>query len=361
MDKPIKMAVIGVGRIGVFHAKHVQELARETGKCDLVAVVDTYSDTAQRVAKELQTDQETKIHAYNSVEDLAKANIIDGAFIASRTDAHEPDARTLIDAGCRILLEKPLTHSLESAKDFVEYLNADETRSQALMQAFMRRFDAPLVKVKELLDQNLIGNIFKITSILEDPAPPPVGYSSPGLLTDMSVHNCDEILWLLNGLLPEYAAAFGSNLHNTFVSTVVEDYDDAFLQMWFPGKLVGQVIVSRNHVAGYRNESWVFGDKGVIHVGNFQENPLSVTVEAYSPDGIISQETFALRDYGDDVPVFIKRFGEAYKNELDYFLDQCLNNAPFNVTHEDGLNAMRVALAGAAAIRPKEDTLKIEY
>ncbi len=360
MNKPIKMAVIGVGRIGVFHAKHVQELARETGKCELVAVVDTYSDTAQRVAKQLQADQKTPIQAFNSVSALAQKNLIDGALIASRTDDHEPDARTLIDAGCRVLLEKPLTHSLESAQKLVTYLNADKTKSQALMQAFMRRFDAPLVKAKTLLEQNAIGNVFKITSILEDPAPPPVGYNSPGLLTDMSVHNCDEILWLLDGPLPEYAAAFGSNLHNTFVSPVVEDYDDAFLQMWFPGKLVGQVQVSRNHVAGYRNESWIFGDKGVIHVGNFQENPLSVTVEAYGPSGVIAKETFALRDYGSDVPVFIKRFGEAYKNELNYFLDQCLANAPFSVTHEDGLNAMRVALAGTAAIKPKESALKIE-
>ncbi|MBT4139694.1 MAG: Gfo/Idh/MocA family oxidoreductase [Candidatus Latescibacteria bacterium] len=361
MNKPIKMAVIGVGRIGVFHAKHVQEIARETGKCELVAVVDTYSDTAQRVAQELQTDQEAKIHAFNSVQDLAQADLIDGAFIASRTDAHEPDARNLIDAGCRVLLEKPLTHSLDSAQAFVNYLDADEGRSQALMQAFMRRFDAPLMKVKELLEQKVIGKIFKITSILEDPAPPPVGYSSPGLLTDMSVHNCDEILWLLDGPLPEYAAAFGSNLHNTFVSPVEEDYDDAYLQMWFPGNLIGQVQVSRNHVAGYRNESWVFGDKGVIHIGNFQEDPLSVTVEAYSPKGVIAKEIFALRDYGDDVPVFIKRFGEAYKNELTFFLDKCLNDAPFGVTHKDGLNAMRVALAGAEAIRPKENGLKINY
>jgi myo-inositol 2-dehydrogenase/D-chiro-inositol 1-dehydrogenase len=360
MNKPVKMAVIGVGRIGVFHAKHVQELGRETGKCDLVAVVDTYGDTAARVANELQADQDTKIHAFTTVADLSEANLIDAAFIASRTDAHESDARTLIDRGCRVLLEKPLTHSLASAQAFVEYLDRDQRRSQALMQAFMRRFDAPLAKVKALVDQKVIGNIFKITSILEDPQPPPVGYSSPGLLTDMSVHNCDEILWLLEGLMPEYVSAFGSNLHNNFVSPVVEDYDDAFLQMWFPRKLIGQVQVSRNHVAGYRNESWVFGDKGVIHVGNFQENPLSVTVEAYNPDGIISKESFALRDYGADVPVFIKRFGEAYKNELDYFLDQCLSTAPFNVTHRDGLNAMRVALAGAAAIRPKEDALKIE-
>jgi len=359
MNKPIRMAVVGVGRIGVFHARHVQELARETGNCELVAVFDTYSDTAQRVAAELQPDQDAKIHAFNDVNDLAQSGLIDGAFIASRTIDHEGDARALIDAGCKILLEKPLTHSLVSAEKLVADLNGDDQKKSALMQAFMRRFDAPLLKAKELLEQNAVGEVFKVVSILEDPLPPPVGYHSPGLVTDMSVHNVDEILWLLNGQMPEYAAAFGSNLYNCTVSTVEEDYDDAFLQMWFPGRLVGQVSVSRNHVAGYRNATWIYGSKGVIQVGHFQENPLQVDVEAYGPDGAIHKETFDLRDYGSDVPVFITRFGEAYKTELAYFLDQCINDAPFNVTQEDGLNAMRVAIAGATAIRPKEEALKI--
>ena len=39
MAKPFSLAVIGVGRIGIFHARHVQELARERGDCALVAVV----------------------------------------------------------------------------------------------------------------------------------------------------------------------------------------------------------------------------------------------------------------------------------------------------------------------------------
>ena len=41
----------GVGRIGLYHARHVQELGRERGLCELVGVVDGYGDIAQRVAK----------------------------------------------------------------------------------------------------------------------------------------------------------------------------------------------------------------------------------------------------------------------------------------------------------------------
>lgn len=359
METPIRMAVVGVGRIGVFHARHVQELARETGQCELVAIADAYADTAVRVAAELQADQEGEIRAFDDVFDLAAANLIDAAFVASRTEDHERDARALIDAGCRVLLEKPLTDSLASARAFVADLNRDATRKNALMLAFMRRFDPPLLKVKELIDQNAIGDIFKIVSVLEDPIPPPEGYNSAGLLSDMAVHNCDEILWLIGGRMPEYVAAFGANLYNSTISTVREDYDDAFLQMWFPGRLIGQVTVSRNHVAGYRNATWVYGDRGVIHVGHFRENPLAVKLEAHGRNGIIHRETIALRDYGADVPVFITRFGEAYKNELADFIAHCIADTRFGVTHEDGYKAMKIAMIGGASIRPKEAAQKV--
>ena len=99
---------------------------------------------------------------------------------------HYRDAQTLIDAGWRVLMEKPLTHSLATAREFAAYLDADDFRRTALMQAFMRRFDAPLLRAKALLDQGAIGAPFKIVSILEDPVPPPEGYNSSGILSDMA-------------------------------------------------------------------------------------------------------------------------------------------------------------------------------
>ena len=350
MHRPLKLAVVGVGRIGVFHARHVQELGEADGTCELSAVADRYGSTAETVARELQQNQATEIHAFRNTSDLANAGLIDAAVVASRTEHHEVDARTLIDAGHRVMLEKPLAHSVESAADFVRYLSHDNTKKQALMQAFMRRFDAPLLHAKDLLDGNVIGEPFKVVSVLEDPHPPPVGYSSPGILPDMSVHNIDEVIWLL-GSRPVRASAMGANLHNYRITTVKEDFDDAFLQLAFPDDVIAQVQVSRNHVAGYRNETWIYGRSGLIHVGHFQEDPLHVTVEAYNREGAVEKKGFRMRNYGGEVPVFIERFGPAYKRELAHFVDRCLKCEPFSVTQEAGVQAMRVAEAGVRSLR----------
>ena len=63
--------------------------------CALVAVVDTYEDTAQTVAERLQPHQQDRIHAFRSVEALLEARLTDAAVVASRTDAHVRDALEL--------------------------------------------------------------------------------------------------------------------------------------------------------------------------------------------------------------------------------------------------------------------------
>ncbi len=350
MSKALRLAVVGVGRIGVFHARHAQELGLERGACELVAVVDTYGDTARRVAQRLQPRQKAEIRPFHRVEDLIDARLIDAAVVASRTEDHDRDARALIDAGHRILLEKPLTHSVETARDLVRHLSGDERKRRALMQAFMRRFDEPLRYVRLLLKEGRIGTPFKVVSVLEDPIPPPAGYHSPGILSDMAVHNADEATWLL-GARPESVSALGASLYNFRVSPVKEDFDDAFMQVRFSGGALAQVQVSRNHVAGYRNETWVFGDGGVIHVGGFQEDPLRVTVEAYGREGAVEKKTFQMRDYGEKVPVFIERFGPAYKEEVAHFVERCLRDEPFSVTQEDGLSAVQIVEAGVRSLR----------
>lgn len=360
MSEGMKLAVIGVGRIGIFHARYVQELSRERGDCQLVAVVDGFEDLAARAARRLQEGQEREIRAFGSVEELLAAGGVDGAVIASRTEDHYGDARGLIDAGLRVLLEKPLTGSLETAREFAAYLNGEESRRYSLMQAFMRRFDAPLVHARKALERGIIGRPFKIVSVLEDPQPPPDGYNSPGLLADMAVHNVDEVMWLV-GASPRVVSGAGSRVYNQKISSVEEDFDDVFLQMWCADEMVAQVQVSRNHVAGYRNETWVYGEEGLIHVGPFQGDTRAVVFEAYGRGGAIERRDFSLPGYDEGVPVFIERFGPAYKAEIAHYVEQCRRGEPFAVDQRDGVRALEVVTAGSRALVARDGGVSVEY
>ena len=365
MSQPVKLAVVGVGRIGRYHARHIQELGRESADrgdraCELVAVADHGGDTAARVAAALQPDQEQEIQTFAGAADLASAGVAEAAVIASSTESHAADARLLIDAGMRVLLEKPLTDSLEHARELVGYLEADQSRRQALMLAFMRRFDEPLQWVKQTIEGGRIGRPFKMVTCLEDNMPPPAGYDSPGILTDMGVHLTDESMWLMDAR-PESVKSFGSLTYSHRISAVNEDYDDAFLQMWFADGQIAQLQVSRNHVAGYRNEVWVYGEEGMVHGGLFAEDPLSVRVEAFAPSGLIERKTYTMPDNGSDAPFFIQRFGPAYKRDVEHFVGQCRNGQPFSVDQLDGLRAMEVVAAGTVAISAPSEAVSVDY
>jgi predicted dehydrogenase len=158
MADPVAVAAVGVGRIGVFRARHVQEVAQETGACRLVAVADRHADTAKRVAGELSNSQE-EVLAFGSPEALVEANVPDAAVVASRTIDHRRDTAALVEAGIRVLLEKPLGDSLAEAREFGAWLDGDERRSQAVMMASQRRYDAPLLRSKALLDNGVIGSV----------------------------------------------------------------------------------------------------------------------------------------------------------------------------------------------------------
>ncbi len=361
MDERVDLAIVGVGRMGFFHALHAQELCEENGGCALVAVVDTYEDTAQTVAERLQPHQQDRIHAFRSVEAMLKAGLTDAAVVASRTDAHVRDAWSLIQSGHRVLLEKPLSDTIETAAELADRLDREPTHGRALMQAFMRRFDPPLQLAKDVIEKHRIGRPFKIVSVLEDPLPPPESYRSPGIVLDMAIHNIDEVIWL-SGHRPVEATALGASIHSLKCSSVHEDFDDALVQLRCPAGGLAQSQVSRNHVAGYRNETWVYGDRGMIHVGRFEGNrPSVVSAEVFDHQGRLETKTFPLRDYGPGTPEFIFRFGPAYKRELAYFVERCLRNEPFCVTHRDGLAAMQVAMTATRSARASSAAVPICY
>ncbi len=343
MENPVNIAVVGLGRIGEFHALHANEVARTTRGCRLAALVDTDVDKAERLREALGSDA----RVFAAPEGLIEAEVANASVVATPTALHRRHAAALTAAGQRVLLEKPMTEGLEADRDFVDHLG--RSTPKALVLAFQRRFDRPLLRSREIVQSARIGRVFKAVSILEDSAPPPLGFDSPGMFEDMAVHNVDEVMWLLDAV-PHSAVSIGNRLYGHRASGAGEDFDDGLIYLWFPGEAAGEVHVSRNHVSGYRTETWVFGEEGFVHVGNFDSNKREIAVEAYGRSEVLAREVYRMRDYGRPVPEFVDRFGPAYKAELEHFIGCCLAGSPFGVDQYDGLAAMEVidAAAGAA-------------
>lgn len=361
LNTPLNIAIVGIGRMGAVHALHVLELATESNACTLAALVDSNPERARSFAEQ----HGVRARIFSSLDELIKAEVCDATIVVTPTDRHREHATKLIEAGHRILLEKPLTGTLEQDREFAAEL--DRLHPENLMLAFQRRFDEPLQFAKQLMDSGAVGRVFKIYSSLEDSNPAPDGYQSGGILPDMSVHNVDEILWL-TGRMPTEALAIGSRIYSHRLTTCEEDFDDALLYAWFNDRssdhdMVAQVQVTRNHVSGYRVETVIYGEEGQIHIGRFEQKPLEVRVEVYGPRGRtspISIRVFTMRDYRLPLPEFVDRFGPAYKSEVAEFIHCCQSRNPFPTTHRDGLRAQEVISAAMSAVITRDQAARVE-
>src|SRR4051812_5403282 len=135
MTEPLRIAMAGLGRMGQVHARNLLEIAKETGCCEVVALVDTNTDRLHGFARE----HGCTARLFTSVEELAASGLCRATFVATPTEKHREHAATLIRAGQRVLLEKPLTGTLEGDRQFAGEL--DREHPDALMLAFQRRFD----------------------------------------------------------------------------------------------------------------------------------------------------------------------------------------------------------------------------
>jgi len=97
--------------------------------------------------------------AYESVDDMLNAERLDAASVVTPDHLHRPHAEACFRAGCHVLVTKPLATNLEDGRAIVR---AAEAAGRKLMVAHERRFRAPVLRMKEILDSGVLGEIIHL-------------------------------------------------------------------------------------------------------------------------------------------------------------------------------------------------------
>jgi predicted dehydrogenase len=135
---PVRFGVVGVGGFGLWHALTLRGLA----EAELVGLVDTSDASLKRAAEAFPG-----VRVCGVLEDALRDTDTEAWVIATRTDSHVPIAETLLRAGKRVLVEKPLAPDVASAERLEPLVAAD---SSNLMAGHVVLF-APLFR--RLLDE----------------------------------------------------------------------------------------------------------------------------------------------------------------------------------------------------------------
>jgi len=172
-----------------------------------------------------------------------------------------------------------------------------------------------------------------------DPFCPRREYADPalsgGLIFDMAIHDFDMARWLM-GSEVERVTAEGSLLVCQELAAV-GDIDNALINLRFHSGALGNVEVSRNAFYGYDIRSEVLGSEGALTIGVQQYTPVVLFTRAGAQH--------------DVMPYLMERFGEAYRAQLQHFVDCLRKGQSPAVSGADALAACEIGIAATRAYK----------
>lgn len=211
----LSCAVIGTGYLGRFHAEKYAALA----DCDLVAVVDSNPEAALAVAEKNQTRGLTDYR-----ELLGK---VDAVSIVVPTSLHFSVAHDFLDAGAHVLVEKPITVTVEEADTLIALA---KTRNRRLMVGHLERFNAALLGLDLIREKPLFIESHRL-------APFNPRANDVSVVLDLMIHDIDIILDIVDSEV-ERIDAKG-------VAVLTADTDIANARLTFQNGCVANVTASR--------------------------------------------------------------------------------------------------------------------
>lgn len=174
--KILKIGVIGMGHLGTYHLQKYLKMP----DVEIIGVADLMEEKVRRGADTCRGK------ACTDYRDLI--GLVDAVSIAVPTQAHHEAAKAFLKAGADVLLEKPISTTLEEADDLVSMA---EAKGLILQIGFVERFNPAIVALKEVLHEPLFIEIHRLHPFFERG-------TDVDVILDLMVHDLDILLHFID-------------------------------------------------------------------------------------------------------------------------------------------------------------------
>ena len=300
----MRTAVVGVGYLGRFHAQKYAVLPNS----ELIGVADPSAAARDAVAAELRVPA-----VADHRELLGRAEAVS---IVTPTPSHFRVAQEFLEAGAHVLVEKPMTATVEEGRQLVE---AARRAGRVLQVGHLERFNAAVHAVQPLL---------KVPRFIESARLAPFKHrgTEVDVVLDLMIHDIDLILSIVRAPVVS-VDAIGSSVFSP-------EIDIANARLRFANGCVANATASRVSLKTERRLR-LFQDDAYVSI-DLHQKILTVIRKggAMSADGMpqvaIEENTYEQ--------------GDALKAEIEAFLHAAATGSDPPVTGEDGLLALRTAV-----------------
>ena len=306
----MRTAVVGVGYLGRFHAQKYALLANS----ELVGVADPSAEARAAVAAELG------VPAIADYRDLLGR--VDAVSIVTPTPSHFAVAKEFLEAGAHVLVEKPMTVTVEEG---VQLIDAARRARRVLQVGHLERFNAAVQAVQPILT---------VPRFIESARLAPFKHrgTDVDVVLDLMIHDIDLILSIVRSPVVS-VDAIGSSVFS-------QEIDIANARLRFANGCVANATASRVSLKTERRLR-LFQDDAYVSV-DLQQKVLTVIRKGAgsSADGMpqvaIEENTYEQ--------------GDALLAEIEAFLEAAATGSAPAVTGEDGLLALRTAVSIAEQV-----------
>ena len=305
--RKINVGVIGVGAMGYNHARVYYRLE----EANLVAVSDVSERTLNKVCEKYNAK------GYSDYEDLLKDPEIEVVSVCVPTTHHHDVVMKAIEYGKHVLVEKPIAFSLEEAEEMIA---AAKEKGVILGTGHVERFNPAVQKAKELIENDVIGDVVSASAKRVGPFPPRI--KDVGVCIDLAIHDLDVMYYLFNEDVEQVYGTMSSILDKT-------DFEDH-----------AEIMVSFTNATGILEVNWLTP---------YKRREIEIT----GTDGIISvdyieQSIEVFGKFAQDINI---KHEEPLKEELKSFLEAVDEGKDPVITGEDGLNALKMVIAASKSSR----------
>jgi myo-inositol 2-dehydrogenase / D-chiro-inositol 1-dehydrogenase len=321
----MRIGLIGLGRIGAFHADTLSRL----DQVDSLVVTDAVPAVTASVAERFGAE------SADSPQELISSGV-DGIVIAAATDAHTALIRAGVDAGIPVFCEKPLSGVVEEAVAIADYVNKTGVPVQI---GYPRRFDPAYLAARNALEAGELGWVHTVRSTTLDPAPPPRGYVavSGGIFRDCSVHDFDTVRWVTGREVVEVYAT-GSARGDDFFAEL-GDVATAQTLLTFGDGATAVVSNTRYNARGHDVRLELHGTVDSVAAGWSQCTPLR------------NLERDAAWPTGKPWTFFMDRLVDAFRAELTAFTEVVAGKRPTPCSVDDALAVTWIAEAATLSLQ----------
>ena len=320
----MRIAILGVGRIGQVHARAVASVPGAT----LVAVAEPVAEMANQMRDQFGCD-------IREIDEVAASDDVDAVVICTPTDTHAELIEQFTAAGKAVFCEKPIDLKVDRVRACLKKVEAAGGR---LMVGFNRRFDPDFMALKSAIDDGRIGEVEMITLTSRDPGPPPYEYiiRSGGIFRDMMIHDFDIARWLLGEEVATVQAA-ASVLTDPEIGKL-GDYDSANVILTTASGKQCTITNTRRAAYGYDQRIEVLGSMGTVAARNTHEANIEIAdASGYHRPPLLN--------------FFMTRYVAAYANEIAAFVQALESGAEMPTRGIDGLKALELAEAALQSIQ----------